>query len=463
MTRRLQGLLLIPLLLSLVVVAPVPARAAEPYTFADSAFDLVWARTDADVAAQKVTRSWVWGPGPGVAGLEPYKEAPGGQRLVQYFDKARMEVNDPSANPANAWFSTNGLLTVELMTGRMQTGDSAYEQRDPAALPLAGDTDDASAPTYATFLGVSNTPRGEHRASDRRGQVVTEVINRAGQVTPDPDKSSYLGLRVMNYDTRTGHNIPEIFWNFLNQSGPVRKDRKTVTAPLLDPWLNAMGLPISEAYWARVKVAGKMEDVLIQAFERRVLTYQPSAPAAWRVQMGNIGLHYYEWRYGATWYDGKIGPAARAAVTPGMPKQIVIPRLGLRTTVEHVGKDAKGNMDVPKDPWNVAWYAPGARPGAIGNAAIAGHLDWHGVGPVVFYNLKDLAPGDMVYVRDESGRDRAFRVLRNTTCPFDDCPLTEIFGANTRPRLNLITCQGTFDRTARNYNNRQVVYTELVP
>ena len=74
---------------------PQPAQAAPSYSFADSAFDLTWTRTDADVAAQKITRGWVWGPGAGVAGLEPYKESPGGQRLVQYFDKARMEVNNP--------------------------------------------------------------------------------------------------------------------------------------------------------------------------------------------------------------------------------------------------------------------------------------------------------------------------------------------------------------------------------
>src|SRR5205814_4970825 len=126
----------------------------------DGAFDLVWTRTDADVAAQTLTRGWVWGPGPGLAGLEPYADAPGGQRLVQYFDKARMEVNNPQADPASPWFSTNGLLTVELLTGRVQTGDTRFEQRNPAQIPIAGDTDDANAPTYATFLGVSNTPRG---------------------------------------------------------------------------------------------------------------------------------------------------------------------------------------------------------------------------------------------------------------------------------------------------------------
>ena len=38
-------------------------------------------------------------------------------------------------------------------------------------------------------------------------------------------------------------------------------------------------------------------DVLVQAFERRVLTYTPDNAPEWRVEMGNVGQHYYQWRY----------------------------------------------------------------------------------------------------------------------------------------------------------------------
>jgi hypothetical protein len=37
--------------------------------------------------------------------------------------------------------------------------------------------------------------------------------------------------------------------------------------------------------------------VLIQAFERRVLTYTPDNPPGFTVEYGNIGRHYYTWRY----------------------------------------------------------------------------------------------------------------------------------------------------------------------
>ena len=62
-------------------------------------------------------------------------------------------------------------------------------------------------------------------------------------------------------------------------------------------WLFAMGYPITEPYWIKVKLGGQERDVVVQLFERRVLTYTPSNRAEWRVEMGNIGRHYYQWRY----------------------------------------------------------------------------------------------------------------------------------------------------------------------
>ena len=46
-----------------------------------------------------------------------------------------------------------------------------------------------------------------------------------------------------------------------------------------------------------MKVAGQQRTVLIQVFERRVLTYTAANQPAFQVEMGNIGQHYYRWRY----------------------------------------------------------------------------------------------------------------------------------------------------------------------
>src|SRR5262249_6308121 len=107
---------------------PSPASAApatdlpQSIPFADSAFESIWTRNDQPVAAGTAQRSWTWGPAPIVAGMEQYTDAPDGSglRLVQYFDKARMEINNSKADPSSRGFVTNGLLTVELISGRMQ-------------------------------------------------------------------------------------------------------------------------------------------------------------------------------------------------------------------------------------------------------------------------------------------------------------------------------------------------------
>src|SRR5438270_845480 len=93
--------------LMLVVGMPLSVvHAAEP--FADPAFRAVWDRSDGPVAASKVQRTFLWGPAPLSAAMqEKYAQSPGGTRLVQYFDKSRMEITDPNAPQTSPFFVTN--------------------------------------------------------------------------------------------------------------------------------------------------------------------------------------------------------------------------------------------------------------------------------------------------------------------------------------------------------------------
>src|SRR5690349_11249726 len=62
--------------------------AVSPPAFADPGFQALWARTDSLVASHSAARSWLWGPAPISGALyEQDNSAPGGKRLVQYFDK----------------------------------------------------------------------------------------------------------------------------------------------------------------------------------------------------------------------------------------------------------------------------------------------------------------------------------------------------------------------------------------
>ena len=145
--------------LTIMLVATLAHQAfaaGYPQAAATDPFQRAWEQPDQPVQAGQVSRTWMWGPDGFTGGMEePYDEAPGGRRTVQYFDKARMEDNGFRADAP--WDVTNGLLVVELMTGQMQIGDASFEERDPAAVNVAGDADDATGPTYATFAGLRDT------------------------------------------------------------------------------------------------------------------------------------------------------------------------------------------------------------------------------------------------------------------------------------------------------------------
>lgn len=282
-----------------MVLALVPeTTVAEP--FADPAFQKLWARTDSLVASQLVDRTWYWGPQPLWSGQEDYQESPGGKRLVQYFDKARMEITNPGGDRNSPWFVTTGLLVRDMVAGTLQVGNSSVITRAPAQIAVAGDPlrDNPNAPTYATFHDLANLD-GSRRASPRIGQPVTSVVRPDGSISDNPAFANDPAARISYYDDNLGHNVPQAFWSFMNMTGLVLEDGLYRNALLID-WVFTIGYPLTEPYWARVRVNGVEKDTLIQLFQRRVLTYTPSNPPGWQVEMGNVGQHYYQWRYGQT-------------------------------------------------------------------------------------------------------------------------------------------------------------------
>ena len=294
--RRLI-LLLIALILAPPAAQPGAAQSQFNVSFVDLAFQRVWTRTDGLVADGSAVRSWVWGPGSWAAGREPYAEGPGGTRVVQYFDKGRMEVNDPTSDRSAPGYVTNGLLVVEMVSGAVQVGERSTRPGGPALEPVAGDPrpNNPDAPDYAGFRPVASLA-ANNEAPNRTGRPVDATISRSGVVGRNAALGRWTQVAHFNAVPGLRHNIPEVFWTFLNSQGPVLDAGQPAEGPLLD-WQFTVGYPITEAYWARMRVEGKDRDVLIQLFQRRVLTYDPAAPAGWQVQMGNVGQHYYRWRY----------------------------------------------------------------------------------------------------------------------------------------------------------------------
>lgn len=270
---------------------PTTDPTTAPDTIESATFETTWERTDRPVAAGAANRTWMWGPEPFVTPTsEPYADSPGGQRTVRYFDKSRMEITDPGGDPSSIWYITNGLLVRELITGELQTGANSFESHQPANVNVAGDADDPNGPTYATFNGLLQVP------AHAEGATVTQRLDRAGTVNNDPSLAAQ-GVTAARYVPESGHTIASVFWTFMNAEGAVFENGGFTNGPLFQNPFYATGLPISEPYWTTVNVAGVEKDVLIQAFERRVLTYTPDNADGWQVEAGNVGRHYYQWRY----------------------------------------------------------------------------------------------------------------------------------------------------------------------
>lgn len=257
------------------------------------AFATLWQRGDKPVAEGRAARPWLWGAKPLLAAYEPYEEAPGGVRLVQYWAKSRMELTRTASDPVSREQVTNGLLVREMVTGRVQVGDKTFQALAPAAIPLAGDpaNSNSKAPTYASLNRLTGPE------SDRTGQPVDKMLLKDGSLAPAPAGLAQRAT-LAHFQAESGHNIAGVFWNFLvNTHGPVFEQGQTVTGDAVN-WLSSFGPPLTEPYWTRTRVAGLEKEVLVQAFERRVLTFTPANPPALHIEITDAGLHYWSWRNG---------------------------------------------------------------------------------------------------------------------------------------------------------------------
>lgn len=223
--------------------------------------------------------------------------------------------------------------------------------------------------------------------------------------------------------------------------------------------LPVFGYPLTEEFTEVNAADGK--PYTVQYFERNRFELHPESPdPRYRVLLGLLGAEALQTqREVLDRPTVQVPNYSSPLVTVGLPTTLAIPSTGVNAAVEQVGVDSQGNMATPADPWNTAWYAPGTRPGLPGNAVIAGHVDYHGIGAVVFARLASLGPGAEVFVTDDQGKRRRFVVTSVEVFPTDTAPRERIFGGTSETHLNLISCIGDFNPASRSYSDRVVVFT----
>ena len=155
---------------------------------------------------------------------------------------------------------------------------------------------------------------------------------------------------------------------------------------------------------------------------------------------------------------GPIIPARQSqAAAVARPVSLIIPSLGVQTSLVSLGLTASGTLAVPTSTAVAGWYTGSPRPGAIGPAVIAGHVDSR-YGPGVFFHLAQLRRGDRVYVRRADGTLVAFRVTTVQMYAKDGFPTLAVYGPVPEPELRLVTCGGIFDPDTHSYLSNTVVY-----
>ena len=143
------------------------------------------------------------------------------------------------------------------------------------------------------------------------------------------------------------------------------------------------------------------------------------------------------------------------------PVQIEIPKLQANAPVIPVATMPGGELDVPRNPRVVGWWAAGAKPGAAkGTAILAGHINYAGVQGVLAH-IGTLNPGDLVYITGTSAGKRTrmtFKITGVRSYIKQTLPYKEIFDQNSIGRLALVTCGGPFDARTGNYLDNIVAF-----
>ncbi|GBD17220.1 hypothetical protein HRbin26_02138 [bacterium HR26] len=163
------------------------------------------------------------------------------------------------------------------------------------------------------------------------------------------------------------------------------------------------------------------------------------------------------------------GPPPLVVQTPtpassGVPiARIVIPAIGVNAPVVVKSIDLDGVMQAPATPSDVAWYDFTGLPGGGSNIVLAGHVDFAGVGPAVFWDLWRLKPGDIVQLHLIDGSIALYRVISSEIVEEATAPVDQIVGPTPGEVVTLITCAGNYNPATGRYDQRLIVRAERVP
>ena len=153
-------------------------------------------------------------------------------------------------------------------------------------------------------------------------------------------------------------------------------------------------------------------------------------------------------------------------VAPDRPRYLTIEKLGInKARILSMGINAKGELDTPRNIFDVGWYEGSGRPGQGGTLIIDGHNGGpHVLG--VFKNTPTLVNGDKIIVERGDGLIYKYSVVENVSVPLSEADAYMRVAARSpetgKESVTLISCTGEWSQSQGTYLSRQFTRAVII-
>ena len=157
---------------------------------------------------------------------------------------------------------------------------------------------------------------------------------------------------------------------------------------------------------------------------------------------------------------------AEYTVAADRPRYLSVEKLGVENArILPMGVNTKGELDTPRNIFDVGWYEGSGKPGMGGTMVIDGHNGGphvHGV----FKDLPNLVEGDVIKIERGDGVIYKYKVAENTTVPLEDSDKYMVTAAKSpvpgKESVTLISCTGDWSQAQGTYLSRQFTRAVLL-
>jgi LPXTG-site transpeptidase (sortase) family protein len=158
----------------------------------------------------------------------------------------------------------------------------------------------------------------------------------------------------------------------------------------------------------------------------------------------------------------KKATAAEYIVPADQPRMIHLPTISASGPIQKVGLNKSNAIAVPTNVHFAGWYTGSAKPGYPGLSVIDGHVSGkYSAG--IFKQLPKLEKGSEFSIEYGDGSRRTFAVVDGRTLPEKDAAGYLLQKRSTIDRqLNLITCDGVYDRQTKQYDKRYIIVAKAI-